>query len=163
MKAIVLFISNRNKAIKIIIDPVIKSSSGFDFWQEETNKTDLFETLSNSFLITPNYLEATQLMPADDAKDAAQRLAQYCAVLLKGGHNAEETGIDYLYTKNAVEKLLPHSKIITPKHGSGCVLSASITANIALGFEIITACEKAKRYIEQFLSSNNSLLGYHYV
>ena len=103
------------------------------------------------------------MLPAADAKIAAQQLAQYCAVLLKGGHNTAEPGVDFLYQQEECSSLLPIAGVVTAKHGSGCVLSASITANIALGDDLLTACTKAKIYIEQFLSSNNTLLGYHYV
>jgi hydroxymethylpyrimidine/phosphomethylpyrimidine kinase len=48
------------------------------------------------------------------------------------------------------------------KHGSGCVLSAAITANIALGKDLASACKKAKIYIEKFLNSNTTLLGQHH-
>lgn len=163
LSKIVSFIHQKNKEIKIIIDTVIKSTSGFDFRNEITNEAQLFETLSQSFLITPNYYEALQLMAADNSKDAAQKLATYCNVLLKGGHNREEVGVDYLYTKNEITKLVPFTKAINTKHGSGCVLSAAITANLALGFDLVTSCIQAKKYIGQFLVSNNTLLGYHHV
>jgi len=163
LKKIVSFIHQKNTAIKIIIDTVIKSSSGFNFWNEKTNEAELFETLSKSFLITPNYNEVLQLMPSPYAKEAAQKLAAWCNVLLKGGHNIEEIGVDYLYTKNDIKKLVATTTAISAKHGSGCVLSAAITANLALGFDLVTSCTNAKKYIEQFLSGNNTLLGYHHV
>jgi len=163
LKKIVSFIHQKNATIKIVIDTVIKSSSDFYFWNEKTNHDQLFEILSKSFLITPNYIEVLHLMTADNSKDAAQKLATYCNVLLKGGHNTEEIGVDYLYTKNEIKKLVPSTKTISTKHGSGCVLSAAITANLALGFDLVTSCTRAKKYIEQFLVSNNTLLGYHHV
>ncbi len=163
LNKIVSFIHQKNNEIKIIIDTVLKSTSGFDFRNEKTNEKQLFETLSQSFLITPNYNEALQLMAADNSKDAAQKLATYCNVLLKGGHNREEVGVDYLYSKNEITRLVPSAKANATKHGSGCVLSAAITANLALGFDLVTSCTDAKKYIEQFLVSNNTLLGYHHV
>jgi hydroxymethylpyrimidine/phosphomethylpyrimidine kinase len=163
LRKIVSFIHQKNKEIKIIIDTVIKSSSGFNFWNEKTNETQLFDIMSKSFLITPNYNEVLQLIPAGNSKDAAQKLATYCNVLLKGGHNREEIGVDYLYTKNDIRKLVASTTAISAKHGSGCVLSAAITANLALGFDLVTSCTNAKKYIEQFLVSNNTLLGYHHV
>ena len=163
LSKIVSFIHQKNEAIKLVVDTVIKSTSGFNFWNKEMNEQVLFETLSKVFLITPNYDEAMQLLPSVNAKDAAQQLARHCNVLLKGGHNNEEPGIDYLYTKNEVIKLEATKTKVNPKHGSGCVLSSAITANLALGFDLVTACTNAKKYAEQFLSSNNTLLGYHHV
>ena len=163
LNKIVSFIHQKNKSIKIVIDTIFKSSSGFDFWEEAMNEDFLFEIFSKAFLITPNFNEAIQLVKNSDAKEAAIKLSTYCNVLLKGGHNSEESGVDYLFTKNDVEKLLPTAtKKITAKHGSGCVLSAAIVSNLALGFDLPISCLNAKKYIEQFLSSNESLLGYHY-
>ena len=153
----------KKAAIKIILDTVIKSSSGFDFWNEQINEEVLMEILSKVFLITPNYNEVLQLMPSANAKEAAEKISAHCNVLLKGGHNEQEKGVDYLYTKNSVIKFPSGNTYVSAKHGSGCVLSAAITANIALGFDLQIACANAKRYIEQFLSSNKTLLGYHHV
>ena len=163
LNKIVSFIHQKNEAIKLVVDTVIKSSSGFNFWNEKMDKQILLETLSKVFLITPNYNEAMQLLPSFNAKAAAQQLAMHCNVLLKGGHNNEEPGVDYLYTKSEVIKLEATTTKASPKHGSGCVLSAAIAANLALGFDLVDACRNAKKYIEQFLSSNNTLLGYHHV
>lgn len=159
---IVSLINIIDSNIKIIVDPVIKSSTGFSFW----NKIDqavLLDLLSKIFLVTPNYHEVLQLFPSPDAKKSAKQLSNYCNVLLKGGHNKEEAGVDYLYTQNRVEKMIAETENIFPKHGSGCVLSAAITANIALGNDLAVSSKKAKKYIEQFLSSNEILLGNHYV
>ena len=163
LNRIVSFIHKKNAAIKIVADTVIKSSSGFYFWNEKMNKTVLAGILPKIFLITPNYNEAMKLMSSPDAKEAAQKLSAYCRVLLKGGHSSEEPGVDYLYIKNEVMKLEATTTDVSPKHGSGCVLSAAITANLSLGLDLLTSCTNAKKYIEQFLSSNKTLLGYHHV
>ena len=163
LKNIVSFIHLKNQAIKIVVDTVFKSSSGFVFWNEKVNEEALMEMLAKVFLITPNYNEVLQLMPAANAKEAAQKISAHCNVLLKGGHNEEEKGVDYLYTYNSVIKLPSGNSNVSAKHGSGCVLSAAITANLALGFDLQIACANAKKYIEKFLSSNNTLLGYHHV
>ncbi len=163
LNKIVSFIHQKNSVIKIVADTVIKSSSGFNFWVETLNEQLLFETLSKIFLITPNYNEASQLIPSANTKVAAEKLSAHCNVLLKGGHNNEEPGVDYLFMRDSVDKLESNASNIYAKHGSGCVLSAAITANLALGFDLVSSCKNAKKYIEQFLSSNNTLLGYHHV
>ena len=162
LEKIVFFIHQKNRAIKIIVDTVIKSSSGFNFWNGEMKEDVLEEILNKTFLITPNYNEALQLGPAaTNAKEAAEKLSAHCAVLLKGGHNNEEPGIDYLYMKDRIEKLEGSTNELYAKHGSGCVLSAAITANLALGVDLINSCKSAKQYIEKFLAGNKTLLGYH--
>ena len=86
-----------------------------------------------------------------------------CSVLLKGGHNPNEMGVDYLYTEKDVHQLLPKTGKCYEKHGSGCVLSAAITANLALEQNLQMACENAKIYTEIYLLSNPTKLGFHHV
>ncbi|MBI2283058.1 MAG: bifunctional hydroxymethylpyrimidine kinase/phosphomethylpyrimidine kinase [Bacteroidetes bacterium] len=158
---IVHCIHTMNTRINIIVDPVIRSTTEFDFWQQTDDKKQLYEALQQVKLITPNYKEAVQLAAAPNAKEAAVRLSDFCNVLLKGGHNEEEPGIDYLFMEKTVLKLEPGERTVYPKHGSGCILSASIAANLALSHDLATACRYAKFYTENFLSSTHHLLGYH--
>jgi hydroxymethylpyrimidine/phosphomethylpyrimidine kinase len=159
---IVSLINAIDSSIKIVVDTIIKSSTGYCFW-DEIDWDVLLKLLSKTFLITPNYNEVLQLFPSLDAKISAIQLSAYCNVLLKGGHNKEEKGVDYLYSQSEVEKIIGETENIFPKHGSGCVLSSAITANIALGFDLINSCQNAKKYIEQFLTSNKTPTGYHHV
>jgi hydroxymethylpyrimidine/phosphomethylpyrimidine kinase len=85
-------------------------------------------------------------------------LSAYCAILLKGGHHPEKIGRYFIYKK---EIILFTQKIIA--HGSGCVLSSAIVSNLALGNDLRTACYLAKDYIETYLQSNPTKLGYHHV
>ncbi|MES2138940.1 MAG: hydroxymethylpyrimidine/phosphomethylpyrimidine kinase [Bacteroidota bacterium] len=148
--------------VQFVWDPIIKASAGFEF-HKNFEKEKLFSVLNNCFLITPNTDEIKFLTGIDNPMDAAEELSKYCNVLLKGGHNKEEPGVDYLFMKNKIEKIVPTEQNIFPKHGSGCVLSSAIAANLALGNDLITSCKNAKKYVEQFLSSSPSLLGIHHV
>jgi hydroxymethylpyrimidine/phosphomethylpyrimidine kinase len=146
----------------IIWDPIIKASAGFEF-HKNFNHENLFSLLKNIFLITPNTEEVKFMSGIDDPIEAAMTLSKYCHVLMKGGHNKEEPGVDYLFTKDRIEKIEPIEETVFPKHGSGCVLSSAIAANLALGHGLIMSLRKAKKYVEQFLSSHPSLLGIHNV
>ncbi|MBK0370998.1 hydroxymethylpyrimidine/phosphomethylpyrimidine kinase [Flavobacterium agrisoli] len=162
VKEIVFTIKKLSSTTKIIWDTVLKSSTAFDFLNIQ-NQEILIEILKKIDLITPNYNEILQLSNDVDVPTAATLLSKHCVVFLKGGHNPHEIGIDYLYTKNSVEKLLPRTNTCHEKHGSGCVLSSAITANVALGYNFETACAKAKKYTENYLSSNSTKLGFHHV
>lgn len=160
---IVSLVQEVKPGLKTVVDPVIKSSTAFGFWQEEAESALLRDTLQKITLLTPNYGEAAQLVGIADGCKAAAALAVHCPVLLKGGHNPTELGVDYLFVQGRVEKLPGRKEKVFPKHGSGCVLSAAIVANLAQGEELKTACVKAKSYIERFLGSTEGLLGYHHV
>lgn len=163
LKSIVLEIKKYSPKTKIVWDTVLKSTTEFKFITIE-NQSTLIAILEQIDLITPNYKEILKLFPQKiSAEDIAEELSKHCSVLLKGGHNPEAIGTDYLYTKNERITLNPKTTTIVEKHGSGCVLSSAITANLALNHDLVISCQKAKIYIENYLNSNNTLLGYHYV
>lgn len=148
---------------QLVWDPIIKASAGFEF-HKSLNKEKLFQLLKNSFLITPNTDEVKFLTGINNPMEAAKELSKYCNVFLTGGHSEEEQGVDYLFSQHKIEKIVPtQNNNISQKHGSGCVLSSAIAANLAKGNDLITSCRNAKIYVEQFLASNPSLLGVHYV
>ena len=153
-----------NPAIKIILDPVIRSSSGLDFWEGIDQRG--FESVADrTCLLTPNWDEVGWLYPGKDIQECCRilSLSASCAIYLKGGHNPDHPGRDYLWSNGEVQVLEPSVKRIEvyPKHGSGCVLASSLTANLALGYPLGLAAARAKQYISQFLTSNKTLLGWH--
>jgi hydroxymethylpyrimidine/phosphomethylpyrimidine kinase len=161
MEMVVKCIKDISPDIKIIVDPILRASAGFEFhnWQDALDK--FRPILKVIDLITPNYLEMLALNGGANAEQGAQIWALHCPVFLKGGHNPRSPGTDYLYENNRVLELTSKMGAYA-KHGSGCVLSSAITANLALGFSLPASCELAKTYISKFLNSNQSLLGYHY-
>jgi hydroxymethylpyrimidine/phosphomethylpyrimidine kinase len=162
LKEIVFTVKRLSPKTKIVWDTVLKSTTEFDFMEIE-NQSVLYEILGKLDLITPNYNEMERLFSCFDSSLLWRKPEVEASILLKGGHNTNETGVDYLYTKDAVFRLAPKDNNCYTKHGSGCVLSATIVANIALGEDLKTACIHAKNYIEKYLNSNPSLIGYHYV
>lgn len=155
--------------IKIVLDPVLKASAGYNFHDWTSGSVIFKNVLKRLYLITPNYLELQSLMGADqdnqkDVKAVEQLCLSWsldCAVLLKGGHHPLTPGTDYLFHKNERLEFHSGSAVVYPKHGSGCVLSSAITAQLALGNSLQKSCRFGKEYIERFLNSNTSLLGYH--
>lgn len=152
----------KQKHIRIVWDPVIASSSGFRFLFP-ADETQLPGLLQQLYLVTPNIHEAVQLGQRTEAQDAATTLAKYCSILLKGGHAGQGKGIDYLYHQQERTALPPSRSDLPAKHGSGCILSAAIAAQLAQGNTLELACIRAKAYIEKTLNSNPHLLAYHYV
>jgi hydroxymethylpyrimidine/phosphomethylpyrimidine kinase len=106
--------------------------------------------------------EAKFLSGNEDAKRGAEQLSKFCNVYLKGGHSQTKPGYDHLFLKdNKRFSFRPKLKDLEGKHGSGCVLSSAITANLARGENLHRSCWKAKEYTERFLSSTDTLIGYH--
>lgn len=145
-----------NPEVKIVWDPVLKSTSEFSFFDLNTI-SELKNVLQKIDLITPNYNEYNVLKenrlfePSENG----------CSVLIKGGHREDEIGTDILWENGKEISIEPNNTISVfyPKHGSGCVLSSAIASYLALGKDIEQSCRSGKLYIEKFLTSNPTLLG----
>ncbi|WP_316811593.1 bifunctional hydroxymethylpyrimidine kinase/phosphomethylpyrimidine kinase [Pedobacter heparinus] len=158
---VVSYLRQHAPDIQIILDPVLKASAGYAFHDWENSLKKLEPVLRQLDLITPNYPEMRSMGAQNEVLLTAKRWAAYCPVLLKGGHQHENKGWDYLFEGADRHELRPEVDSIYQKHGSGCVLSAAITAQLAKGESLLDACLSAKKYTEKFLNSNKSLLGYH--
>ncbi|MFL5753392.1 MAG: hydroxymethylpyrimidine/phosphomethylpyrimidine kinase [Bacteroidia bacterium] len=146
---------------KIIWDPILRSSSGFGF-HEKVNRELVEKICGRLYLLTPNIPEALELGRSEDAKENAKYLSRFCNVYLKGGHSENDRGRDFLFTREEKQfSFRPKAKTLAEKHGSGCILSSAITANLARGFRLHTACMRGKQYTERTLNSNKTLLAYH--
>lgn len=134
----------------LVWDPILRASAGFEFHSETTFSEGLGKKID---LITPNFEEYTQLQ--------LDKNAAGCAVLLKGGHRQDKLGIDTLFSDGKCFEIQGvEFKEKHDKHGTGCVLSASITGYKALGFSELEACTKGKAIVEKLILSNKSRLGY---
>lgn len=150
-----------NPSIKIVLDPVLKASAGYDFHSNEEQGL-LEEILKHCYIITPNYDEIKALYPEKDIEETLESFSQHTNVYLKGGHRIDKKGWDELYhSKIVMVNIPPNIDEVSDKHGSGCVLSSSLACNIALDQELEDAARATKHYTEQFLNSNKSLLGTH--
>ena len=156
----ILFILKKdNPSIKVVWDPILKASAGFDF--NNISKTKKFEAIcAQMTLITPNIPEAQNLFGDDLSTSHLLAHSQKFSILLKGGHSSQK-GVDILYDKGKVLNIDTNKGILNNKHGSGCILSSAICTQLSHRHNIIDACTKGKQYIEQVLASNNTLLGYH--
>ncbi|WP_106790937.1 hydroxymethylpyrimidine/phosphomethylpyrimidine kinase [Aquimarina sp. Aq78] len=169
LNTIIDVLLEKNNAIKIVLDPVLKSSSDFDFHSSNGNSDDQdniekqFEAiLGKIYLLTPNYDEIEKLYSSKTIEETIADISSKTNLFLKGGHRKEAVGKDELFTTSGKNFMFnPKRQNVSEKHGSGCVLSSAITTYLALGFPLIKACYRGKRYTEKVLNSNGSLLGYH--
>ena len=147
------------KAERIVVDPVMVSTSGSRLISEEAIqilKTELFPLAS---VLTPNIPEAEVLFgasihSAEDMERAAQAISEeyHCAVLLKGGHQLNDAN-DLLYAEGK-SRWFYGRRIENPNtHGTGCTLSSAIASNLAKGYGLEEAVERAKEYISGALAA----------
>lgn len=158
LEKVIGHLSEKNPKVKVVLDPVIRASAGYNF---HSNNEKLKRLLPKLFLLTPNWTELQELYPMVDPMASARELSQQCNVFLKGGHNPMSQGTDYLFGPKRELEYPAYHIDVKPKHGSGCVLSSAITAFLVQGNSLGDACRMAKEYTFRFLASNEGLLGSH--
>jgi hydroxymethylpyrimidine/phosphomethylpyrimidine kinase len=147
---IVKAIKNHDEKIIIIWDPVMKSSTEYNFQDQWELSNELLKRID---IVTPNKEEWLTMHFKDNIESA---------VVLKGGHDKEKPGHDTLIYQNRKVEIPPQTDLqIAAKHGSGCVFSSALAGFMAKGEDLENACRSAKIYTEQFLASNTGQLGYH--
>jgi hydroxymethylpyrimidine/phosphomethylpyrimidine kinase len=152
----------RTSPAPLVVDPVLRASSGLALADQRTEVIDaLRETLIPiALLVTPNLEEATALSGHEvtDVASAEVAARALCAlgaqaVLVKGGHR-DGDAIDVLVTRTGDVRRFSAERVATRHtHGTGCTLSAAITARLALGEPLETAVLQAKRWITRCLST----------
>lgn len=155
-------IAQKMKHIPLIVDPVFFSTTGHSLSSETLIRGFEKHLIPSSFLFTPNKNEAEiicerKIENIEDAKDACITIHDMGAenVLLKGGHIGGDA-TDFLFAnKKFYSFTLP--RIGKEIHGSGCTLSAFITAFLVKGNDIIQAVKKAKRYTWSSIEKGVSL------
>jgi len=153
LKSIIIMLKNHNPNIKIIWDPIMETSSGV-LIHESDFAEEISQKIGDLFLVTPNMEEAGILGLID--------LISKTNVLVTGGQIEENLATDVLYSAGETYRFDAVKLENKEKHGSGCVLSAAITANLSMGYSLQDACIKAKEYTLQFLLSSDELLGFHH-
>lgn len=146
----------------VVVDPVIRSTSGYDLIDAEALRFLIERLLPLADVITPNMAEAERLTglevkDLDGMKRAAARIYEMSAgkkarraVLVKGGH-LEDEATDALFDGNEFH-IFRAPKIATRNtHGTGCTLSSAIAALLARGCEIPEAVAGAKQYLSETL------------
>ncbi len=92
--------------LRVVMDPVIRASSGKEFWKR-LDRDEWEEVAAKCYLVTPNWEEIGWLYPGEDTglrcADLSSRAA--CHIYLKGGHNREHPGRDYLWSEGEAEVL----------------------------------------------------------
>ncbi len=143
------------RGIPLVIDPVIRASAGralLDDGGLEKMKTRLFPLAS---LVTPNLAEAETLLDEPIRDGTALALAprrlheRYgCDFLVKGGHFLDVGEVtDHAWIAGEAIVFSRPRLAVPDVHGTGCTLSAAITAQLALGCDLPAAISRATSYL----------------
>ncbi|MBN1208943.1 MAG: bifunctional hydroxymethylpyrimidine kinase/phosphomethylpyrimidine kinase [Myxococcaceae bacterium] len=143
------------KLAPLVVDPVMMSRAGSRLIDDKAVGALRELLLPLATLATPNRHEAQllaglELHTLEDMREAARRIHQLGpkAVLIKGGAMPGALrGTDVWFDGERLETLQV-APVDTPNtHGTGCTLSAAITAHLALGREPLEATRRAKAYV----------------
>jgi hydroxymethylpyrimidine/phosphomethylpyrimidine kinase len=112
-------------------------------------------------LVTPNLPEAALLagfpvQTPEDMERAGVAILELgaAAVLVKGGHLQGPEVVDLLITRNGTQPMAGE-RIETPHtHGTGCVLSAAITALLARGDDLPIAVVGGKSFVTEAIRTH---------
>jgi hydroxymethylpyrimidine/phosphomethylpyrimidine kinase len=147
----------------LVIDPVMISKHGTSLMAKEAVASFRKLLVPKATLLTPNLHEAAELIgrpvtnPAE-MRTAAQALCDLGAgsVLVKGGHLADQALDVLLHDGEFLD--LPAEHIETPHtHGTGCTLSAAITAGLAQLLPLPEAVWQAKQFVNAAIRTNPGL------
>ena len=146
-------------AERVVVDPVMVATSGAKLLRDDAIQALTSQLLPLATVLTPNIPEAEILsgLTITDAagmEAAARTISQRygCAVLCKGGHQINDA--DDLLWRSGTGKWFKGKRIANPNtHGTGCTLSSAIASNLAKGYDLDTAVERAKAYISGCLSA----------
>ena len=153
---------------KIVIDPVLVSSSGYSLLDKRGIILLKERLLHFATIVTPNLNEAAilagmkRVSNLEEMKMAAVKIKKLgpMFVLVKGGHlkavNSEQLTVN---SKKAVDMLYDgrNFKIFEAKminkdvHGTGCILSSAIAAGLAKGLNMEDAVKRAKLYTTRII------------
>ncbi len=141
--------------LALIVDPVMVATSGARLLDREAESALREGLLPKARLVTPNLPEAAVLTGLADDRPveayAEALLSLGCAaVLIKGGHGKGSQVEDLLVTEST-SKRYTHPRRPLQVHGTGCALSAAITACLARGASLEVAVDQAIEWLQQQL------------
>lgn len=144
-----------------VLDPVMVATSGDVLLERDAIEVIRRELVPLAALITPNLHEAEILTGEEIAdEDAMARAAEILvkdmgaqAALIKGGHlDSGERVVDILYDGN-VRAFRARRLDTTSTHGTGCTLSAAITAQLARGESLHAAVRRSIDYVHNAIAT----------
>jgi len=148
------------RARNLIVDPVMVAASGDVLLAPDALVAMRELMLPLASLLTPNVREA-EILSGVAINDVAtmQRAARAIvdrgakAVLVKGGRLGGSTAVDVLCRGGTIREFSAPRVAVNRAHGTGCTLSAAITAAMALGVQLEDAIQTAKLYVTRALAT----------
>jgi hydroxymethylpyrimidine/phosphomethylpyrimidine kinase len=140
---------------RVVLDPVIRASSGAELLSAEGVERLVAELLPAVGWVTPNLDEAARLpgeplVRREGVPGQARRLAELGGsglnVVVTGGHL--EPPDDFLRTTSGEERWFPGTRVEAKStHGTGCAFSSALLCRLLLGDGAVDAVAGAKAWV----------------
>ena len=165
--AVALFL-RRVMPPNVVLDPVLRSSSGAELLDREGRLRFTKRLLRLATVITPNlteaaFLSAVHVESLAEMKSAAQRLHRQGArnVVITGGHLNRPVDLLSMAAAKGCEQVEFAGKRVrsAATHGTGCAFSSALACNLALGKSLYDAVRLAKEYVTQAIRNACTLGG----
>lgn len=145
----------------LVVDPVMIAKGGAKLLQDDAVQAIKENLLPLAKVVTPNIPEAEVLAnlninTIEDRKKAARIIHSSGPefVLIKGGHDTEETVRDFLFDGDRFISFDSNRYPTKNTHGTGCTFSAAITAQLAKGASVNDSIEIAKAFIQEAIEQD---------
>jgi len=158
-----------HKPPHVVLDPVMVSKSGDLLLEQKAIGALREQLLPLATMITPNLPEAGVLLgmrsveTVREMRRVAERLRNLMTqgghrwVLVKGGHLPGNDTIDVLHDGDKMIELPGHRIATRNTHGTGCTLSAAITALLPQLKDTPEVTKRAKDYLVQAIAHAEAL------
>lgn len=146
----------QDRSIPIVLDPVLRSSSGRDLFPASAVQALGTELLPLVDYVTPNWVELalladSQLASVQDAEAAARKLMlkhPKLGVVATGGDQVCPVDLLMLPSADRIEFIGTHIHS-RATHGTGCAYSSALLSRLVLGDKPQDACRAAKLFVER--------------
>lgn len=144
--------------VPLVVDPVMVATSGGRLLDDAAACALTQRLLPCACLVTPNLAEAAILAEVDritserEMESAARAIARRFGVptLVKGGHLSGDP-VDVLWDGAELHRFSGR-RVRAATHGTGCTLSAAITAGLARGASLKESIAAAKEHVARLLA-----------
>ncbi|MFY9908829.1 MAG: bifunctional hydroxymethylpyrimidine kinase/phosphomethylpyrimidine kinase [Candidatus Sulfotelmatobacter sp.] len=169
LKAVAEFLARRSgksKLPNVVLDPILKSSSGADLLDAAGAKLLIEKLIPLADVITPNVDEATVLTGVrvtdlDQMRAAAAKLHEMGsqAVVITGGHLEKAIDLLSFRTKRGTEQEVfkAERQKSNSTHGTGCAFATAIACHLALDRGLAEATLLAKTYVAAAIAAGHPL------
>lgn len=155
-----------NKLPNVVLDPILKSSSGAELLDAAGTKVLIEKLIPLADVITPNVDEAAVLTglkvtDLDEMRAAAARLHEMgsAAVVITGGHLEKAIDLLSFKTNNGVEQEVfkAERQRSNSTHGTGCAFATAMACHLALDRGLAEAALLAKTYVTAAIAAGHPL------